>query len=226
MEGIADGGRFASRRVGARRRNGVWNFLRRTVHMGARAARSCRHDASAVFYDTARIGNDTGDRGAIRVGPFTHVRGELLVFGGHGRIRLGSYCYVGEQSRVWAVESIRIGDRVLISHCVTIMDNATHPMGVEDRHRQFKHIITTGHPAGLDLCEAPVVLEDDVLVGCMTVILRGVTVGRGAIVGAGSVVTKDVLPFTIVAGNPARAIRVLSPEERAAGSFGGASLDH
>jgi acetyltransferase-like isoleucine patch superfamily enzyme len=48
----------------------------------------------------------------------------------------------------------------------------------------------------------------------MSVILRGVTIGQGAIVGAGSVVTGDVAPWTVVGGNPARLIRELGPDER------------
>jgi galactoside O-acetyltransferase len=60
----------------------------------------------------------------------------------------------------------------------------------------------------------PVKIEDKVWIGFNSIILKGVTVGEGAIVGAGSVVTKDVPPYTIVAGNPARIIRELTPEER------------
>ena len=62
--------------------------------------------------------------------------------------------------------------------------------------------------------EKPVLICDDVLIGCMAVILKGVTIGEGAIVGAGSVVTKDVPPWTIVAGNPARVIREIPEDER------------
>ena len=55
----------------------------------------------------------------------------------------------------------------------------------------------------------PIVIEDDAWIGMNCIILKGVTVGRGAVVGAGSVVTKDVPPWTLVAGNPARVIKEL-----------------
>ena len=55
--------------------------------------------------------------------------------------------------------------------------------------------------------DRPVNVEDDVWLGAGCIVLAGVTIGRGAIVAAGSVVTKDVAPFTIVGGNPARLIR-------------------
>lgn len=53
----------------------------------------------------------------------------------------------------------------------------------------------------------PVVIEDDVWIGARAILLPGVTIGEGTIVGAGSVVTKSVLPYSIVAGNPARIVR-------------------
>lgn len=53
----------------------------------------------------------------------------------------------------------------------------------------------------------PIVIEDDVWIGAAAIILKGVRVGRGAIVAAGAVVTKDVPPYAIVGGNPARVIR-------------------
>ncbi|MDH4236354.1 MAG: hypothetical protein OEV17_03815 [Nitrospira sp.] len=57
-------------------------------------------------------------------------------------------------------------------------------------------------------------IHDKAWIGLDAIILKGVTIGEGAIVGAGSVVSKDVPPFTIVAGNPARVVRELGPDER------------
>ena len=57
-----------------------------------------------------------------------------------------------------------------------------------------------------------VVIEDDVFVGMNCLVLKGVTIGRGSVIGAGSVVTRDVPPGVIVAGNPARLVRELEPE--------------
>ena len=171
-------------------------------------------DPAAVLYPGASLSFQGRAEADIAVGPYSHVRGELLLFGHGGRIRLGAYCYVGEQTRIWSSCAITIGDRVLISHLCTIMDNLTHPFSPSDRHAQFRTIVTAGHPPVLDLGERPVTIEDDALIGCHSVVLRGVTIGRGAVVGAGSVVTRDVPPFTVVAGNPARIVRELTAEER------------
>ena len=151
---------------------------------------------------------------AIRVGAFSHVKGELMTFGHGGKITVGEYCFIGEQSHIWSAKEIVIGNRVLISHGVNIYDNDTHPINSELRHQQFKSIITGRHPLDINLKEESVAIEDDVWIGSSVVILKGVTIGEGAIVGAGSVVTKDVPPYTIVAGNPARVIREIPVDKR------------
>ena len=170
--------------------------------------------SNAVCYRSARIVNNFHDSDAINIGAYTHIRGELLTFGHGGQISLGEYCYVGEQSHIWSAKSIKIGNRVLISHNVNIFDSATHPLSATERHRQYKSIISTGHPKTIDLSEKEVVICDDVWIGCAAIILRGVTIGQGAVISAGSVVTKDVPPFTIVGGNPARVIREIPIDER------------
>lgn len=168
---------------------------------------------TARIYPTASLQPQGHPRERIRVGAHSHIRGELLLFGHGGRIDIGEYCYVGEQTRIWSAESVTIGNRVLISHLCTIMDNQTHPLDAGMRHEQFKTIISAGHPQKIDLGEKPVVIEDDVLIGCHTVVLRGVRIGRGAVIGAGSVVTDDVPPFVVAAGNPARVMRALTKDE-------------
>lgn len=172
----------------------------------------CVKGETAVIYSTACIYNFLLEKAAITIGEYSYIRGELLVFAHGGKISMGDYCYVGEGTRIWSSASIQIGNRVLISHNVNIFDSDTHP--IDDpvaRHEQFKAIITTGHPSQIDLHEQPVVIEDDVLICCQSVILKGVTIGEGAVVAAGSIVTKDVPPYTLVAGNPARPIRKLHP---------------
>lgn len=170
---------------------------------------------SSRFFVSSRVYNTQSNCSAITVGEYSCIRGELTLFAHGGSIVIGDYCYVGEGARIWSAKSIKIGHRVLISHNVNIFDSDTHPIDdYEGRHQQFKDIIATGHPRTLDLREEAVVIEDDVLIACQSVILKGVTIGRGAVVGAGSVVTHDVAPFTLVAGNPARVIRAITPPKR------------
>ena len=167
----------------------------------------------AKLIPSARIRNIRGDTRCIKVGDHTLVAGELLVFSHGGDISIGEWCYIGEGARVWSSGSIHIGDRVLISHNVNIFDSLTHPLNARMRHAQFKAIMQSGHPRSIDLGERPVSVGNDVWIGANACVLRGVTIGEGAIVGAGAVVTHDVPPFTLVAGNPARVIRELAPNE-------------
>lgn len=186
------------------------NWMKRIV-----LSRRMLLDVRAVIHPTATVHNIRQQRHSIRVGANTHLKGELLTFAHGGEISIGEYCYVGEQSHIWSAASISIGDRVLISHNVNIFDSLTHPINPLKRHQHFHQIVTCGHPGQVDLLdESPVRIGNDVWIGCLAIILRGVTIGEGAIVGAGSVVSKDVPPFTIVAGNPARIVRELGPDER------------
>lgn len=175
---------------------------------------TCELGRGAVLYPEARIRNALGDSLAIRIGEFSHIKGELLTFGHGGRITIGRYCFLGHNARIWSALNIEIGDRTLVSHDVNIFDNLTHPISAKARHEQFRAIIAAGQPKSIDLGEKPVRIGNDVLIGCMSVVLRGVTIGDGAIVGAGSVVTGDLPPWTIAAGNPARVIREIATNER------------
>jgi acetyltransferase-like isoleucine patch superfamily enzyme len=172
-----------------------------------RFAACCLCDKTAVLYDTARIINNLKKREAVKIGAFTHIRGELLTFAHGGKIEIGDYCYVGTNTYIWSGKSIRIGNRVLIGHHCNIFDNDTHPFDPRERHAQFKQIITSGQPQNIDLKDEEVKIEDDVFIAANVTILKGVLIGRAAIVGAGSVVTKNVAPSTVIAGNPARLIR-------------------
>jgi acetyltransferase-like isoleucine patch superfamily enzyme len=172
-----------------------------------RQGEGCVLGEAARLHTPARIFNFQDDPGAIAVGAHTQVLGQLCVLGHGGRIRIGESCFIGEDSRIWAAASITIGDRVLISHNVNIHDNNSHSLSAEERHWHFNQIISTGHPKVLNnVAAASIVIEDDAWIGFGCTILKGVTVGRGAVVGACSLVTKDVAAYTVVAGSPAKAI--------------------
>jgi acetyltransferase-like isoleucine patch superfamily enzyme len=95
-----------------------------------------------------------------------------------------------------------------------VHDTNSHPTGALARRRDFQQMVAGDPKDTSSVAAAPIVIEDDVWVGFKSTILKGVHVGRGAIIAAGSMVTKDVPAWTIVAGNPATIIRTLSPHER------------
>jgi acetyltransferase-like isoleucine patch superfamily enzyme len=174
---------------------------------------TCVLATNASLLPTARILNASGDSERIRIGSHSLVEGELFVFGHGGEISIGRSCFIGPGARIWSAARISIGDRVLISHNVNIFDSLTHPLSPRLRHLQFNEIASSGHPKSIDLDEKPVMIGDDAWIGAGATILRGVSIGACAIVGASSVVTRDVPAATIVAGNPAAQIRALSAEE-------------
>lgn len=102
-------------------------------------------------------------------------------------------------STINATTSITIGDNVLIGSGCIITDTDSHPLHYEDRNANRNELTA----------KAPIVIEDNCFIGARSIILKGVTIGEGSVVGAGSVVSKDVPPHCIVCGNPARIVKSL-----------------
>lgn len=182
-----------------------WHFLIRRL-LGRP---TCLMQNGVRLGRVARIINIGQSSSQIVIGSNSIVDGQLLVFPHGGQITIGSWSYIGEGSRVWSSCNVKIGDRVMISHNVNIFDSLTHPVSAEMRHEHFRQIATTGHPKSIQLGEMPVYIGNDAWIAAGAILLRGVRIGDGAIVGAGAVVTHDVAPWTIVAGNPARKIGIV-----------------
>jgi len=164
---------------------------------------------SRVF-EQARVYNLSKDKNRIRIGENTHIRAELHLFAYGGEIIIGDNCYLGDGTRIWSGEKVSIGNDVLISHNVNIVDSNSHELDHHERSEGFRNLILNGHPTEKgSILTAPITIENHVWISFNVCVLKGVTIGEGAIVAAGSVVTKDVLPFTIVAGNPARIVKYL-----------------
>jgi acetyltransferase-like isoleucine patch superfamily enzyme len=115
--------------------------------------------------------------------------------GGQGHIRFGSYCIVAPGVRIRSAIGVDIGDSCMLAESVLITD--------ADWHDHY-HRIYPGK-------RAAVVLEDNVWVGDRATICKGVRIGKNSIIGAASVVTRDVPPNVIAAGNPARTVSELDP---------------
>ncbi len=161
----------------------------------------CVLGQGAQLLPEAEVNNFSGGPDEITIGAHSYVRGRLLTYGHGGRIRIGEWCYVGVRSEIWSMESINIGDRVLIAHDVNIHDGTAHSPVAAERHDHFRHIIEKGHPVTPDTLPgveaAPDIIEDDVWINFGVTILRGVRVGRGSIIAARSIVTRDVPPFSM-----------------------------
>lgn len=156
----------------------------------------CQLGLGSALLPESEINNFSGPASNIQIGANSYVRGRLLTYGHGGKISIGNWCYIGTRTEIWSMESIEIGDRVLIAHDVNIHDGTAHSLNTEERHAHFRHIIEKGHPATKSdlpgVHSTPVVIEDDVWISFGVTILRGVRIGKGSVIAAGSVVTKDV----------------------------------
>ena len=153
--------------------------------------------------------NTTGSKESIRIGDNCRIRCQLIALGS-GKISIGNNTYIGGPSKVGATESITIGNDVIISGDVHIFDNNNHPTAPEARLAMTQSADSEGPLwSWIESESKPVVIEDNVWIGERCTVLKGVKIGRGSIVACNSVVTNDVPPYTIVAGNPAKVVKNL-----------------
>ncbi|HKQ29645.1 MAG TPA: DapH/DapD/GlmU-related protein [Burkholderiales bacterium] len=118
------------------------------------------------------------------------VVGHVTLNGKAARLFIGRGCVIGSNVQLALHDEIRLGDHVVINDGVVLL-TASHDVDSDD-WRQLK---------------APIVIEDYAWIATNSIVLPGVTVGYGAVVGAGAVVTKNVPAYHVVAGNPARRVR-------------------
>jgi acetyltransferase-like isoleucine patch superfamily enzyme len=161
----------------------------------------------------AEIFHHGSDKNQISLGDFIVLDGTLEVYK-NGKMSIGDYSYVG-RARIYCANKVFIGEYCLISDNVCIMDSNLHPLSAKKRAEIANNWALGKFPdVYADTPNSPVILENHCWIGFGSAILKGVTIGEGAVVGAGSVITKDVPPWTIVAGNPARIIREIPENER------------
>lgn len=116
-------------------------------------------------------------------------------------IKIGNNCSIGDYCHITSTNSIIIGNGVLTGRRITITDNSHgEPLGQEMEVPPIERKIYS---------KGPVIIEDNVWIGDKACILAGVHIGIGAIIAANAVVTKDVAPYTVVGGIPAKVIKNL-----------------
>ena len=103
-------------------------------------------------------------------------------------------------SCIWAHTSIKIGNNVNIGGDCILLDSDGHSLNFIDRRTPIEDIKNKRN--------APIQIDDDVLIGTRSIILKGVHIGARAIIGSGSVVTKDIPADCIAAGNPCKIIKI------------------
>ena len=116
---------------------------------------------------------------------------ELVTDG--GRLEIGHHSFINYGCSIVATELVQIGANCTIGTHVIIMDNDFHRLEPEHRNERPE--------------SAPVIIEDNVWLGARVIVLKGIRIGTGSVVGAGSIVNKDIPARSVAVGNPARVIR-------------------
>lgn len=129
-------------------------------------------------------------KGSIKIGTRTVIDPWVVIEARNATVRLGNRCYVGHGVHLIAFANLEIGDDVRLAERVSIHTEDHGPAGSRDQYRS-----------------APVRIGSLAWVGANAVITKGVVIGEGATIGAGAVVTRDVPPYEVWGGVPARRIR-------------------
>ena len=143
-------------------------------------------------------------KGTINIGNFCRINGKPNIYFSNvyydlPKLIVGENCSLGHLMNINISKKIIIGNHVRIGGYVFISDADGHPLNAEERRTlPFKKENIK-----------PVFIDDDVWIGRNSIILKGVHIEKGSIIAAGSVVTKNVKQFTIVAGNPAIVVKEL-----------------
>jgi len=119
-------------------------------------------------------------------------------------LKIGEHCSFGAYNHITCTNKITIGNHCLTGKWVTISDN--------NHGDSSKEALQLPPSQREMISKGPVIIEDNVWIGDKATVLSGVSIGKGAIVAANAVVTKDVPAFCVVAGNPAKIIRKVNDE--------------
>ena len=150
----------------------------------------------------------------LKIGTSSYVNGRFIFEKETGQISIGERVHIGESNFI-SIDSIEIGNDVTIAWGCLFYDHNSHSVNwnerAEDTLREIEDIKLYGNPIKNKdwsvVKHKPIIIKDKVWIGADCKILKGVTIGEGAVIGAGSVVTQDIKAWTVAAGNPAKIIR-------------------
>jgi acetyltransferase-like isoleucine patch superfamily enzyme len=150
----------------------------------------------------------------LSVGEDSIIHADISFEESGGKIQIGSRTFIGRSDLV-CYRSLIIGDDVIMSWGITIVDHDSHSIEWKERQNDVLDW-GKGQKNWQHIAHAPVVIGNKAWIGFNVSILKGVTIGEGAVIGACSVVTRDIPPCSMAVGNPAKVVRSLSPSSHAA----------
>lgn len=174
-------------------------------------------------YRVDRIGSNSRIDGVVSkrasgsrivVGNGCLIQGILVTETIDSAIIIGNNSFVGGGTLLDCAKEIQLEDDVLISHGCLLADSDNHSVSYSLRKRDLVDWRTGGRHDWTTTKKNPIIIRKGAWIGARVIILKGVTIGEGAVVAAGSVVTKSVSDYQIVAGNPATVVRSIPEHER------------
>ena len=150
----------------------------------------------------------------LTIGRDCMIEGRFIFEKETGSISIGDRVFIGGGTTFMCIEQIKIYDDVMFSWGCTIIDNNAHSIISDERKNDvvdWKKGIADNNIGAYKnwavVKSAPITVKSKAWIGFNTILLKGVTIGEGAVIGAGSVVTKDVPDYAVVAGNPAKIVK-------------------
>ena len=125
----------------------------------------------------------------------------------HGKIHIGPKSYIGKHTKINCVNSITLGYGVVIANDVIIVDHNFHSVNPYDRLKMLDTPHGSYERQPMFSQNAPIIIKDNVWIGNYARICKGVTIGENSVIGANSIVTKDIPANCVAVGNPARIVK-------------------
>lgn len=185
--------------------------------MVKKVSRYTRLSKKSIYLDDFSIDlrSPVDGRVYLRIGDESVIDGSFIFESEKGKIDVGNNVEIAGGTVLISCDEITIEDNVIIGWGSTLYDHNSHSIDIRIRENDVKREIQAHRAKKPPLTQKdwehviskPIILKKGAWIGFGSTIMKGVTVGEGAIVAAKSVVVKDVAPYTIVGGNPARYIK-------------------
>lgn len=202
-------------------RNPIKTFLNKKRNL-ARKAKYMQVASSTVLLqqDCLDMRVTPEDRKYVTIGERGLIKAQFTFETEKGEVHIGNNTHIGDAQFICR-SAISVGNDVTMAWGITLYDHDSHSTDWEfrqhDNEQCYADYMATGnniaHKDWTHVNTAPIVIKDKAWIGMDVLVLKGVTIGEGAVVAAKSVVTKDVPAWTLVAGNPARVVKELRIEK-------------
>jgi acetyltransferase-like isoleucine patch superfamily enzyme len=145
------------------------------------------------------------------IGDNCMIEGELLCYTPESSIVIGNGVYIGNNTKLLSHTKITLQNDIMLSWSITVMDTDAHSLVSKEREKDVSDWLKGAQFKNWEKVNtSPITIESNSWIGFNSIILKGVCIGKGAIVAAGSVVAKSVESFSIVAGNPSTFVKKTS----------------